>query len=91
MSTSAETRGVLWVVGALLLCPCHLPLTLWLLGTLLYGTLAGALLHEHPYVAGAVISVVWLAATWHGVRLLRATQECARGAARGRPGRSCGG
>jgi hypothetical protein len=77
MSTSTETRGVLWLIGALLLCPCHLPLTLWLLGTLLYGTFAGVLLHEHPYVAGTVISVVWLAATWHAVRLLRAAQECA--------------
>ena len=90
MSTSTETRGVLWLIGALLLCPCHLPLTLWLLGTLLYGTFAGALLHEHPYVAGTVISVVWLAATWHAVRLLRAAQECAA-AIPGRSDGSCGG
>ena len=76
MNASSETRGVLWLIGALLLCPCHLPLTLWLLGTLLYGTVAGVLLHEHPLVAGAVISVVWLAATWRAVRLLDAKQAC---------------
>ena len=90
MSTAAETRGALWVIGALLLCPCHLPLTLWLLGTLLYGTIAGAMLHEHPYVAGAVVTAVWLAATWHGVRLTRAAAECERGGscAVGRGGKS---
>lgn len=79
MSTSTDPRGVLWAIGALLLCPCHLPLTLWLLGTLFYGTVAGALLHEHPYVAGSVITAIWFAATWQAVRLLRATERCAVG------------
>jgi hypothetical protein len=45
-----------------------LPLALWLAGTLLYGTIAGVLLHEHPYVAGAVLAAVWLSAIWRGAR-----------------------
>ena len=34
------------------------------LTTLLYGTVAGLLLHEHPYAAGAVMTLVWFAAVW---------------------------
>src|ERR1700687_1068286 len=59
-----EIRGLAWVIGAFLICPCHLPLTLGLAATLLSGTAAAALLHDHPYVAGPIISLVWLAATW---------------------------
>jgi len=65
------TRGLLWIVGGFLFCPCHLPLTLWLLATLLARTAAGALLRDHVVAASIVISTIWAAATWHGVRLLR--------------------
>jgi hypothetical protein len=51
--------------------PSLLPLALWLLATLLYGTVAGALLHEQPYVAGAVITAVWVAATWRGLHIFK--------------------
>ena len=57
-------------VRALLLCRRHVPLALWLLGTLLYGAVAGALLQERPYVAGAVLAAVWLAAIRRGARLV---------------------
>jgi cytochrome c biogenesis protein CcdA len=66
-----EIRGLAWVIGAFLICPCHLPLTLALLATLLSGTAAAALLHNHPYLAGAVITLVWMAATWRGIRHIR--------------------
>jgi hypothetical protein len=62
---------MVWLVGGFLFCPCHLPLTLWLLGTLLAGTAAGALLRRHVVVAAVIITSVWALATWRGVRLLR--------------------
>jgi cytochrome c biogenesis protein CcdA len=68
----AENRGLAWVLGAFVICPCHLPLTLWAIAAVLSGTAAGALLHTHTYVAGAVISGAWLAATWRGIRYFRA-------------------
>ena len=74
----AEKRGMIWVIGAFLICPCHLPITLGLVATALSGTAAGALLRNHPYLAGAVISVAWGAATWHGFRYLRAAERYAR-------------
>jgi hypothetical protein len=64
-------RGVAWVLGAFLICPCHLPITLGLATTVLAGTALGATLHSHPVFAGAIVTVVWGAATWHGFRLLR--------------------
>jgi hypothetical protein len=76
-AANLERRGASWVVGAFLICPCHLPLTLGLAATLLSGTAAGALLRAHPYVAGLVVSVTWLAATARGFRLLQNAQAFA--------------
>jgi MerE protein len=66
----SESRGLAWVIGAFVICPCHLPITLALAATLLAGTAAGAALRTHPFVAGTFITLAWLAATWHGFRLL---------------------
>jgi hypothetical protein len=70
MSVPDKTERAARAIRAVLLCRRHLPLALWLVGTLLYGTIAGALLHEQPYVAGAVLAAVWLAAIWRGARLV---------------------
>ncbi len=67
----AETRGIAWMIGAFVICPCHLPLTMALATSLLAGTAAGAALRGHPLAAGTAITLAWLAASWHGVRLLR--------------------
>jgi Fe2+ transport system protein B len=71
----SRKRGMAWVAGAFLICPCHLPLTLGAAGALLSGTAAGALLTGHPYIAGVVISITWLAATAHGFRHFRAAER----------------
>jgi cytochrome c biogenesis protein CcdA len=72
-----ENRGMTWMIGAFVFCPCHLPITLAVLGALLGGTAAGALLHAHPYAAGAVVSVVWAAGTWRGFSLVRSAHRFA--------------
>ncbi len=64
-----------WIIGAFLICPCHLPFTLWLAATLLSGTATGALLLGHPYVAGAAITLVWLTATGRGIRHIQAVRQ----------------
>jgi MerE protein len=74
----ADKRGLAWVLGAFVICPCHLPLTLWAAGALLSGTAAGALLHEHLHTAGTFVTVVWAAATWRGFRYFRAATVCER-------------
>ncbi len=67
----ADRRGVMWVFGSFVLCPCHLPITLWVIGALLSGTALGALFRGHLFVAGAIISIVWLAGTLYGFNLMR--------------------
>ena len=69
-----ERRGMLWVIGAFVFCPCHLPITLSVLALLLGGTAAGALLRAHPYVAAAVVTALWAAGTWRGFRLIRSAR-----------------
>jgi mercuric ion transport protein len=69
-ATQAENRGLAWVIASFVLCPCHLPITLWWMALLLSGTAAGALLRSHPVIAGLVVTAVWLAGTWRGVRYL---------------------
>jgi hypothetical protein len=73
-----ENRGLAWVVVAFLICPCHLPLTLGLAMLLLGGTAVGAALSGHLVVAGIVITLVWLAATWRGIHLMRLARRANR-------------
>jgi mercuric ion transport protein len=74
-----ENRGMLWMIGAFVFCPCHLPITLSVLALLFGGTAAGALLRAHPYAAGTVVTLLWIAGTWRGLVLVkRATSFAAR-------------
>ena len=66
-----------WMMGAFVFCPCHLPITLAVLGVILGGTAAGALLQAHPYVAGTLVTVLWAAGTWRGFSLVRSAQRFA--------------
>jgi len=74
-SSQLEKRGMMWVIGAFVFCPCHLPITLGVLALLFGGTAAGALLRAHPYVAGTVVTLLWAAGTWRGFRLVRLAQR----------------
>jgi len=67
----ADRRGLAWIIGAFVLCPCHLPITLWVVAALLSGTAFGALVLGHPYVSGAVLGAAWLAGTLYGFNLMR--------------------
>jgi len=67
----ADRRGVAWIVGSFVLCPCHLPITLGVIVAVLSGTTLGALLRGHLYLAGTIISITWLAGTLHGFNLMR--------------------
>jgi len=66
-----DRRGIAWVIGSFVLCPCHLPVTLAVIGAVLSGTALGALFRGHLIVAGILISVVWLVGTLHGFNLMR--------------------
>jgi len=74
----SERRGVAWIAGAFVICPCHLPVTMSVAATVLSGSAIGALVAGHPYLAGAVITVAWAAATWHGFQHLRRASRSTR-------------
>lgn len=70
-----ENRGMAWMIGAFVFCPCHLPITLGALALLLGGTAAGVALRAHPYVAGVIVTLLWAAGTWRGYSLIRAAKK----------------
>ena len=67
----ADRRGIAWIIGSFVLCPCHLPITLGVIVAVLSGTALGVLVRSHLYLAGAIISITWLAGTLHGFNLMR--------------------
>lgn len=70
-----ERRGRKWLIWSFLLCPCHLPLSLAVLGAVLAGTSVGTLLSDHVWLAGSIISLTWLVGTGYGLRLIRQAER----------------
>jgi mercuric ion transport protein len=70
-----EQRGRWWIFGSFLLCPCHLPLTLGILLSVLGGTAIGGLLRDHALTASLIITLGWVVGTANGFRLVRHAQR----------------
>ena len=70
---SPERRGAIWVLASFIFCPCHLPLTLAFGAAVFSGTALGAWWTGHPYIAGAIVTALWIAGTWRGIHHLRST------------------
>jgi Fe2+ transport system protein B len=71
----AERKGLAWVIGSFAFCPCHLPITLALVASLLSGTAIGAVVNGHLWIAGILITIVWALGTWRGFRYLSAAEQ----------------
>jgi Fe2+ transport system protein B len=69
---SRERRGAVWVIASFAFCPCHLPLTLAFGAAVFSGTAIGAWWTGHPYIAGALVTALWIAGTWRGIHHLHA-------------------
>jgi hypothetical protein len=72
-----EKRGMMWVIGAFVFCPCHLPITLSVLALILGGTAAGVALRAHPVIAGVIVTTLWAGGTWRGFALVRSARKAA--------------
>ncbi len=70
-----ERRGRWWLVVSFLACPCHLPITLAILATVFGGTVLGATLRNHGWLASGLIAAAWLAGTARGLLLIRRGQR----------------
>ena len=77
-----ETKGRWWVFGSFVFCPCHLPLTIAVLVTVLGGTGLASSVQDNIATVGIIVTLLWLGGTAYGFRLL---QKARSGAACGRP------
>ncbi len=75
IAPALERRGRKWLIWSFLFCPCHLPLSLGVLAAVLAGTSLGAMLRDHMWIAGSVITVTWLVGTGYGFRLIRQAER----------------
>ena len=66
-----ERRGRRWLFVSYFLCPCHIPLTMALLGVLFGGTALGAALAGNAFRVGAVLVVAYSVVLWRGFRQIR--------------------
>jgi hypothetical protein len=70
-------KGMGWVLGSFIFCPCHLPLTLGLLTAVLTGVGLGTSILQYSIIIGVVVTAIWALGTWYGFRLLRQRTTCA--------------
>ena len=54
-----------------------IPITLSVLAMLLGGTAAGVALRAHPFMAGTIVTTLWVAGTWRGLALVRSARKYA--------------
>jgi hypothetical protein len=71
VARSHEKRGRRWLLVSYLFCPCHIPLTLALLGALLGGSALGAALAGNAVRVGVALTAVYAAVLWRGFREIR--------------------
>lgn len=69
-STPAVGKGVAWLAGGFLFCPCHLPITLWVIGSAVAGTALEAAVRHDAMLIGIAVTVIWLLSTIRGFMLL---------------------
>lgn len=67
---AAENRGRLWLVLGFVLCPCHLPLTMAVLGTFVGGGVLGAAVRD-AWMLGTAMAVLYGLTVWRGFVHLR--------------------
>ncbi len=76
---AAENRGRVWLVLGFVLCPCHLPLTMGVLGTVVGGGVLGAAVRD-AWMLGTLMAVLYGLTVWRGfVHLRRAKAALAPG------------
>jgi hypothetical protein len=66
-----EKRGRRCLVVSYFLCPCHVPITLTLTGTVFGGTALGAAITGNALRVGIVLSAAYIVVLWRGFRQIR--------------------
>ena len=66
-----EKRGRKWLFVSYFLCPCHIPITLGLLGVAFGGTAVGAALTGNALRVGIALTMLYALVLWRGFRQIR--------------------
>lgn len=66
-----ERRGRRWLVVSYVLCPCHIPITLAVLGAAFGGSALGAALTGNALRVGIVLTALYALVLWRGFRQIR--------------------
>lgn len=72
---SHEKRGRKWLVISYLFCPCHIPITLALIGAAFGGTAIGAALTGNALRVGIVLTAIYALVLWQGFRQIRRAKQ----------------
>ena len=89
VARAQERRGRRWLVASYVLCPCHLPVTLALLGVVVGGTSLGAAVTGNALAVGAVLTLLYGAALVKGFGLIRRAKAIEAAGGAGCPGAAC--
>lgn len=70
-----EKRGRKWLVISYVFCPCHIPITLALIGAAFGGTTLGAALTGNALRVGVGLTLVYALVLWRGFRQIRRAKK----------------
>lgn len=70
-----ERRGRRWLVLSYMFCPCHIPLTLVLLGAAFGGTAIGAAITGNALQVGVILTAIYALVLWRGFRQIRLAKQ----------------
>ena len=71
-AANRERRGRAWLLWSFIVCPCHLPLTIALLGTVFAGTAFGTVVTSNTLGVGLFFGALYTGGLAVGFRHLRA-------------------
>lgn len=81
-AAALEKRGRRWLLWSFIFCPCHLPLTMAVLATVLGGSAFGAFVSRNALGVGLLVGAIYLVGVAIGFRHIRAAnagRDCSTG------------
>lgn len=70
-----EKRGRRWLVVSYLFCPCHIPITLAVLGAVFGGSTIGAAVTGNALRFGVMLTAIYALVLWRGFRQIRVAKR----------------
>ena len=75
VANESERRGRRWLMWSFIFCPCHLPVTMTVLGAVLGGTAFGALITRNTITVGVGFGILYAVGLAIGFRHLRTARR----------------